>query len=114
MSFTLLAPRKRAGVKFKSFALNGIFIAGMLVVASPVLANGGGNPDPGNNNEGCGGGAGGIEDPDGGDGVGQNLPPGCAPAVPAPLAAAGIPALALLGGGFLAVRKRRRDSEAKK
>lgn len=111
MTYNLSAGRKKA-LDLKRLTLKGMFVAGMLFVASPAVSQG--NPDPGNNNEGCGGGAGGIEDPNSDNGVGQNLPPGCDPGIPAPLAAAGIPALLALGGGFIAVRKRRRDSQIKK
>lgn len=91
------APRNRAALDRKSSALKGLFFAGMIFVAPPALANP--NDDP-------------------------NVPPGCNPSdetpqkcdegIPVPLAAAGIPALLVLGGGFIAIRNRRRDSKIKK
>ena len=114
MSFNSSAPRNRAAVDLKRLTLKGLFVAGMLFVASPAISQG--NPDPGNNNEGCGKGAGGAE-PGSTNDVGTDFDPGgakCNPGIPVPLAAAGIPALAVLGGGFIAIRKRRRDGKIKK
>jgi hypothetical protein len=107
MTYSPSALRNRAATALKGFALNAPLIAGMLFVASPVVAQG--NPDPGNNNEGCGKGAGGVEPGQTND-VGTDFEGtgNCKNAVPVPLAAAGIPGLAVLGGGYVAFRMRRR------
>lgn len=99
MNHFSLAPRSRATVGCKSFTLNAIFLAGLLVISTPALASNGNTPgDPDNN--GC--------DPSG------TQPKKCTEGVPAPLAAAGIPGLLALGGGYIAVRKRRRGNNGTK
>lgn len=114
MNYDPSASRNRAAAGLTRMT-QGLFVAGMLFVASPAISQG--NPDPGDQNEGCGQGAGGVETEDPND-VGQDFDSRAdcrnTQGIPVPLAAAGIPALLVLGGGFIAVRKRRRDSQIKK
>lgn len=101
MTYTPSTPRNRGAVDLKSLTLKGLFAAGILFVASPALSQ------PADDPPGCGLGTGGDDD---NDPTGKGCPD---KGIPVPLAAAGIPALLALGGGFIAV-KRRRDSKNKK
>jgi len=98
MTYTPSTPRNRAALDRKSSALMGLFFAGMIFVAPPALAQDNPN-DPG---------------PEPGCSPSGQTPQKCDEGIPVPLAAAGIPALLALGGGFIAIRKRRRDSKIKK
>ncbi|MEO6359885.1 MAG: LPXTG cell wall anchor domain-containing protein [Sphingomicrobium sp.] len=68
-------------------AAQGIFVAGMFMTSTPAMSQ----ACPPTSND-----------------------PACSGATPAPLVAAGIPGLLTLGGGYLAIRKRRRANRAKK
>ena len=98
--------RDRAAVALTS-TLKGVFIAGALGVASPALADQAGNPND-KNEKGYSCGQNQADDHDS-----QTGSPCKDKGVPAPLVAAGFPALLVLGGGYIAVRKRRRDCSAK-
>lgn len=98
MTYNLSTGRKKATLDLKSWTLKGVFVAGMIFVAPPVLAQDNPN-DPG---------------PEPGCSPSGQTPQKCDEGIPVPLAAAGIPALLVLGGGFIAIRNRRRDSKIKK